>query len=536
MIKNILTALLLCVSFFASAQTLEEGVQHLNNDNLKAAQAAFEKIILTTPDNGRAYYYLGEVFFRQGKIDEAKKLYDRGVDAAGKDPFNYIGQAKVLLENNDVKGAEKLIERSLNASKRKNPEVYSAITDAYLRSKNKNFDAAVRNATSARDLDPRVVKYAVGLGNAQLAAGNHGAAMNAFEDAIAKDPKNTEVLMSMAKIWAQSNPIKAIEYLEQLIKLDDKDANAYRMLGDLYQRTGKFDKVPLMLDKYLELAGNDTYARMNLIRYLSTFMKENADRIIQESKTILKTEPENWYVMRFLARGYGEKAQHQLVLDTYDKFNKLKPADVLLESGDQSYIVSALIELDKMDEANVAIAKLLVLDTSRVDIYTTLGKKYAANRDYVKAIEYFKLKIEKTPKTDVSDYVNLGEAYYNNKNYAECATAYGKVVELSPIYYFGYYRIATSTANQDNDETPAYIAKPQYQVIIDKLENNTAALADPYNKNYLVQAYIYMGYAQVSATDYPGAIAFFNKALVLDPTNATVLGVLQQMKEQGLGN
>lgn len=65
-------------------------------------------------------------------------------------------------------------------------------------------DEALEYLTKARDLDPKIARYWIHLGDAQLAKSDLGAAMTSYETAVEKDKSNPETYVKMARIWSAS--------------------------------------------------------------------------------------------------------------------------------------------------------------------------------------------------------------------------------------------------------------------------------------------------------------------------------------------
>jgi tetratricopeptide (TPR) repeat protein len=82
------------------------------------AQAELEALIEKGTDKSTAYGMLGELFFEEGKLDEALNMYDAGLARFKDDPLLLFGKADVLKAKNQVSQAFALLEKGFQ-----NPQV-----------------------------------------------------------------------------------------------------------------------------------------------------------------------------------------------------------------------------------------------------------------------------------------------------------------------------------------------------------------------------------------------------------------------------
>jgi tetratricopeptide (TPR) repeat protein len=86
-----------------------------------------------------------------------------------------------------------------------------------------------------------------------------------FQQILEEDPRNLDALNTLAEISERNNQIiKAIEYREQILKLDPWNARNILQLGREYKFVKDFKKMELMRDKILAFASAKSEAQLAL--------------------------------------------------------------------------------------------------------------------------------------------------------------------------------------------------------------------------------------------------------------------------------
>ncbi len=56
-------------------------MEYLNSGNLEQAAAEYRELLLRNPDYAAAYYHGGQALEKLGRIEEARRLYQEGIEA-----------------------------------------------------------------------------------------------------------------------------------------------------------------------------------------------------------------------------------------------------------------------------------------------------------------------------------------------------------------------------------------------------------------------------------------------------------------------
>src|SRR5688572_11545592 len=106
--KKILFAFFLSSFFFTgNAQTLQEGIKHLENENYAQALNIFNAICKSDPKNAEVYFYIGEVHYRLEDYTEAEKSYRKGIATNSQCAECNIGLGKLELDKGNLTEADK---------------------------------------------------------------------------------------------------------------------------------------------------------------------------------------------------------------------------------------------------------------------------------------------------------------------------------------------------------------------------------------------------------------------------------------------
>lgn len=514
--------------------SMEVGMKQLQNENYNAAMNTFTAIAKSDPKNSAIYYYIGEVNYHEENYDAAEKAYNKGLEINSNCAECKVGLGKLMLDQKNIEASE---EYFISASRlgKKDDKIMALIGEAYLSSQNPNGNKAVDFLSRARDINPKVASYWALLGDAYMMIGNNGEAMTAFETAVVKDPTTTSAYVSMGRIWsAAKQDDLAIEQLEKAIELSPNDALPYKNLIEIYIRENQYDKVTPLLEKYSSLAGDDVDAKVRLIKFL-TFQAKDYDRAIIKGEELIRTNPDQYTVYRWLAWSYAEKEMWQ---PSYDNSKKLFDA-IGMKKGrtvfpsDYDYWGKAAFNLGKMDEAWHIYKKYLELVPERSqEILDHFAKTYYKEKDYEKSIKFYHLKGDDKPLS-ITDNYYLGLAYYYADEDLKADSVFIKILEASPDYAQGWMmraKIGKQLDRVDSSEVKVFYSKIPFEKYIE------LSAANPDNdttiQKNLIEAYEYLAQYWIHQEEYDKALEYYEKILVLDAEHERALENSKIIKQQ----
>jgi tetratricopeptide (TPR) repeat protein len=164
---------------------------------------------------------------------------------------------------------------------------------------------------------------------------------------------------------------------------------------------------------------------------------------------------------------------------------------------------------------------------SIVKYYKTLADLAKQQKDYtVRAIWLGKYYMKNKKSTNV-DLFNWGLAWFQAGNYEKSDSVFAMYVDKYPTQLFGYYWRARSNAAIDTTMEQS-LAIPHYLKVIEIGELDSTGSS----KRQLIESYGYLaGYETNQNKNYGKAIEYFEKLLLLDPSNEQAKKYVQILKE-----
>lgn len=529
--------ILLSTPIFAQSNL---GADYLNTGELKVAKEIFEKQINQSP--AEAYYYLGEVAYKEGNPTEAKSNYDKGLAASADYVLNNVGLGKLLLKT-DPKQAEDQFSIAVKKDK-KDVDVLVAIAQAYYdNSMKEKGDKYLADARKADKKSPAIFVLEGDL----VAKSNAGEAAGNYAQAINFDPNCTVAYIKTAQVYETVNPTLAEEMLLKTVEINPNYTLAYKYLGNIYSKNGQYAQA---IDTYKKYFAQGAYDVDDLTRYAAalyfTKQYDEAKKLINEG---ISKAPNNFVLNRLLM--YSN-------LQSEDYINGLAAAEKFfsLPKGDSEYIVQDYMTYGELLSKNGQLDKALTqydaaikLDPSKSTVYKEIAIACKDAKQFADATNYYQLYVDKADPNllEAMDFFNLGQSAYfagaallkstdpedvaKSKAFLEQADkAFTVVTERIPDSYLGYLWRGNTNAALD-PEVATGQAKPHFEKVIEVLtakgETNNS-LVDAYK--YMAY-YYYLSYEKNKSEDDKAQIKLFSeKMLEIDPNNETGKQLLDYVK------
>ena len=527
------------------AQSIPEGVSHLNAGRVKSAIGNFEKMIAVNPNNIEAIYWLGQAYLDNEeiaglRIKSARELYEKGLQSTVNAPLLLVGMGHVELLENKTSDARQRFETALTMTRTKKGDdqnILVAVGRANVDAKAGDYNYAIEKLKVAADKGEKSPEIYLQLGNAYRKANPGQGGGDAFENykkALALNPAFSIANLRLAKLFeSQKNWELVLQYLNEAVAKDPKFSAAYYELFYYYFYRAKFPEAEEQLKKYIDSKLPDTDIQDEyLYAQLGWARKDFENAVIKGEKVVAtmgeKTKPK---VYRLLADAYFQKGDYQNAKKYSDLFFiKKNPEDVILPD----YEIKAAVESKTggtPDQIYGTYMAGVALDTT---VEAKLGyiKKGVAyfkeNKIRNKEALMIQKLIELKPKPTINDYFDLTLAYYFTPDYTKAReTALlmrdNKFADQVYGYEWAYnVSIAVDTVKKDS------IAVPDALKLYGFSQKDTAKFRKQYisSVRYLAAYYINV------AKDKEKSLEFFAKWLEVDPSNApTIQPIIDQIKK-----
>lgn len=187
-------------------------------------------------------------------------------------------------------------------------------------------------------------------------------AVTACNNAFRKDPKNSQILKTMAQCQKKTGDISGAIVSYEQIAMIEKSVDAYRELGDLYLKTGKKDMAVRNYMKLLDIspnfpalalmAGSHCYQTKdfaNADKYLAMVKDKTAEKnefrfmygesccrnknylkgaaVLERIPAKVIERKKNWPMLKMLADAYCQIGKDEVGLKTYKRYVKVTGAN-----------------------------------------------------------------------------------------------------------------------------------------------------------------------------------------------------------------
>lgn len=527
------------------AQSIQEGMNDLYAGRAKSAIGVFEKLLSVNPNNIEASYWLGQSYLDAdeiagSRISEARKVYEKAMQATNNAPLIMVGLGHVELLENKIADSKQHFETALtmtrNPKKGDDPVIATAIGRAIADSKTGDFKYAVQLLEGATAKDPKNTETLLQLGNAYRKAGEGnggGQAFQTYKKALEVNPSFAVASLRLAKLFeSQKNWELVLQYLNESVQKDPKFTNGYYELFYYYFYRSKFEEAEDQLKKYIDSKLPDNDIQDQYLYAQLCWAKRDFDCAISKAESVVtamgnNTKPK---VYRLLADAYFNKGDYTGAKRYSDLFfAKKNPEDPIL--NDYKLRADILAKTGGTDEE--------IMDTyvKGADVDSVISSKV----DFLKqAAAYFKTKkirdkesilLEKIialkPKPSINDYFDLTLSQYFSQNYGKSREVALKMIDLFPDQVYGYEwsynnAIAVDTVKKDSIAVPDAL----------KLYGFSQKDTSKFKKQYINSVRFLAAYYINVAKDKDKSLEFFNKWLEADPaSSSTILPIIEQIKK-----
>ncbi len=512
-----------------NAQTIEEGIVKIEKEDFTGARQIFKDILAKNPKATEPYFYLGETYYQNDNRDSAAAYYNKGIALNEDNALCYVGLAKILQDKGQATEAKKLYDKAGRRASKKDTRVPFEIGKANFDSAKPNYDEAINMIQKAIDVNPKIADYFSVLGDVYLAKKSFGDAQTRYESAISKNGNDPKNYLKAAKIWYSAKRYDLAE--EQLQKALTKDPNfapAIKDLIEVFTAQKQFSKSTPYLERYTNIVGDkDIEAKERLVKFLVFYAKDYT-KAIAKAKEILTNNPKNTSMLRWIARAQFENKEYEVSAANSKLFFE-NIGDKIILASDYDYYARSAKELKQYDLSASNYLKIITVDSTRTDVYETVGKLYYENKDYKKAISAYDKKV-KLGLSAPTDFYYLGLSQYYTDDFKSADTSFARLNVVSPSYVTGYKWRAKNAAKMDSADAPTGLAIPHLEKLIEVASKDAAK-----NKDNLIEAHGKCGEFYYNKGDYARAIISFEKLVEFDSANANYADLLKAAREAMLG-
>jgi tetratricopeptide (TPR) repeat protein len=570
--KKVLFFIISLLTMFSISAQTHIGKFFFDLKDYELAKKCFQQKL--SENSGEAYYYLGEIAFAEGNLDDATHYFNQGLQTNA-EPFCKVGIAKIHLKKGQKPEATTIF-LSLQRRYSGDMDILTAIGYAYLDNKlYQDLESHLKDMQKVNNKEPRIY---VLEGDMLKAQDRIGAVTGKYEMALYFDPNFDLATIKLVEVYERSNWQIAAEKLIDLLERNPNYTIAYRYLGRIYTMNGYWQKA---IDAYKTFfaAGNVTLEDISRFAQ-ALFFSKNYDEANEKIKEGLKIAPNHFVLNRLQMYVAAHTLNIEAGLKYADYFFSLRkdqPSEYI--TLDYSTYALLLKEAKMYDEAIEQYKKTLLMDSNAIDFYKEMATIATLKGNSGLAGDYYKIYIEKkgTDKVGIMDFFDMGKYYYsasafrnasdtarvltrykdvdfaktlseneqqkdslmeNQQLFIEKALkyymnqadkAFDAVIELNPESYQGVLWKARTNSLMD-PESEIGLAKPFYEKVAELLSEREDRLTPGIIRNSLIEANSYLAYFYYLQKDNPNVRIFCEKLLELDSENKTALELLKHIK------
>lgn len=539
---------LLAISVSVTAQTLTDARKAIDSEQYQKGKSLLRKLTALEPANPEVYFVLGDLYLktrtinqRPDYIDSARAAFTKGTVIRADHPLNFIGLGAVDLAQK--KSPEANFHKAISLTKKKDHTTDLHIANAYINASEPNLTEALIHLDKAKLINPQDPLVFLALGDAYRLQKKNSDAFSAYRSAYDMDKTMLRSKVELGKInkLSKAFPESIAEY-NNVVVLDPNYGPAYRELAEAHldwswtsqkEHETRIKQALQYYEKYMDLTDRSLESRLRHADFL--YLTKDFKALEAEANEMAKLEKANARVLRYLAYAAFENGNYKQAAPALKDFiAKVDPSRIIAQ--DYLYLGRAQMkDSTQFNEGYANLIKAVEKDSANIEFMSEAAQALFKARKYEEAAKAYEISV-KNPRRSLQDYYFLGLAYYYEfaaqknaglnpsmdlLNKADKALSY--LVEKSPTTQIGWLYRGRIHRLLDGATDAKGLGVPFFEKYISIVTIEKPELKEK-EPEKLVESYLYLGSVAARRDgNNSKALEYFNKALAIDPTNATAL-------------
>ena len=547
--------ILLATFTTSKAQEIDQVKKVIDAEQFEKAKGILKSLIQTKPNNGKAYFMLGNIYLTQKIADSAKIYFQKGLTVSEDSKYNYIGLGQMDLDDNNLISAQNNFNLATKDAKKKEVEPFIFVAKAYMNADKPDYIAALNNLNKAKTNNPTDSQLLLTLGDAYYGDKKQNESYVSYRDAFAADPKLIRAKMQLGVLLKGARAFtEAVKAYDNVVSTNPEYGPVYRELAETYYLWG-FNE-PKNNKEYIQKALDYYEKYMKLTDYSLTSRMRHADFLVlakdykaleMEANKMKELDKVNPRIFRYLGYSSYENGNTDSAISALETFIATPTNKIIA----RDYMYLGLAKLRKANnletktfdqavfETGVSnLKKAVEMEITMTNDLSEIGKKFYEQKLFKQAAAIYEIAVTNVnSKNYVLDNFYLGNSlYYNNtkkdvvkpnpEELQKADVAFGNVITASPTTQDAYIFRARANNLLENDEM---IIKYYQQYIDVVTEKGAEELAKPAVKTKFIESYNAIA-AAFANTDKVKAKEYFNKTLTLDAVNEYATQSLKLLK------
>jgi tetratricopeptide (TPR) repeat protein len=315
---NIFFAVFLFAAVPLFAGYYEDGIRAYNKKNYDDAKVQFEKAVEVFPNNGNAYFYLGEIERNLGNFEKAIEFYRLAVENNAAKKYYKMSYWNLTIITEQMGNYNELVKLCKTFWRRAGDKGMKTKAETLI------------NKSIWSDNADAVEKYNKGM---KRKTDNAEEAMKHFREAIAADSRFLAPKFELG-LWhyREGRVSEATSYFSEIVSRVPFYGDVHLLLGNMYYNEGYYARAADHLTGAIDysLVGGDTEYELYLKRGTSYFKIGEFDRAKKDMLIAVKMKPNDLEPLFILSAINIKQEQYDDALKSLASLEKKKPNDPAL--------------------------------------------------------------------------------------------------------------------------------------------------------------------------------------------------------------
>ncbi len=377
------------------------------------------------------HYFMGWYYLELGQPGRA---IDEFTEALKSDPDNshiLLDAARARLAVKEVAEARELADRVLD-QQTTNVEAMRVLADTYLVAaetangdeKTSVLKKAVEALEKARSVQPKNLEVLRTLAKAYVQQQEVQKVIAVYRDVVAVDPRDTYSLLVLAQVLSRMDrPEEAVQYYKKVIEQRPGFIGGYIYLGQLFERLKRYgDALELYKQALLVEPRN-----ADLLRSFESLVQQihgsNKVKALAEYEKFVNEYPVNTEIRRLFGQRLEAEEKLEEAIKQYEQILQIDPENV-----------EALVLLGKLyseqkdyDKAGEFLSRAVEINPENVDLYDAVASTLLAKEDKAQAVAIYEKAIKANPSAEKL-YISLAALLENDKRTTEAVAVMEEAV------------------------------------------------------------------------------------------------------------
>lgn len=439
----------------------------VNQKDFEKAGEIAQNALNENPNDFDLAILVGDVFFELEEFNKAFDAYSkaRSINSRDNRAAAKVANALVALgrPQEAIDDIRKLLERD-----RRNVELLLALANAYLA--NGETRKAEMQVTNARSIDNKNPNVFAMLGKIYFQQNVWELARTNYEEALKLDENNVLARQQLAEVYwmlavAADNAgetellneylNRSLEQCNILVQKDDKDANSWRLKGQIHFNANQNLEAAQSYNRFLELRPNNYRERWRLAELLAKSgvcaeALEHLKMVISATHQDINDSIKHQAKL-YLGTCYYRTQDYPNAIATFldvDRRTPLDPIDLRL------FALAYLFNADTTNALIIFDRLLAIASTDNCDLIANVVRVYNSRKDYEGIIRTVNIAINNNCPVDINTtpylYYLLGTAHFELNQVDEAIAALQKSIEINPKFYWSYIYLGDIYFSQRN--------------------------------------------------------------------------------------